>query len=53
MVDTIINHAAPTTEEAAEWILYYFGKKHETSFLVSARTCGFPLIQRMDAVAAF
>ena len=51
-IEEIIKHAAPTTEEAAEWILYYFGKKNETSFLVSARTCGFPLIQRMDAVAA-
>jgi len=51
-MESILSHVAPTKEEAAEWIVSYLAKKHETSFLVSARASGFPLIQRLEAVTA-
>ena len=49
-IEAILSQAAPTIEEEAEakWMLYYFGEKHETSVLVSACTCGFLLMQRIE-----
>jgi hypothetical protein len=51
-IESVLNYSAPSTEEGAEWLSYYMAKRHEVSFLVSAKDCGLPVIHQMDASTA-
>jgi hypothetical protein len=39
-------------EDAAEWLSYYLGKKHDGAFTLASEALGLPLVQRMDATNA-
>jgi hypothetical protein len=41
-------NGASNNENAAQWLSYYLGKRHEESFLTVSTTLGFPSMHRMD-----
>jgi len=56
-VDSILEHMVSEgsegtdSEDAAEWICYYIGKKFNSSFTIASEALGYPLVQRMDEAA--
>ncbi len=38
-------------DDAAEWLCYYIGKRHDPSFTLASESLGYPLVQHMDEAA--
>jgi hypothetical protein len=39
-------------EDAAQWLCYYLGRKHDASFTLACNALGIPLVERMDETSA-
>jgi hypothetical protein len=39
-------------EDAAQWLCYYLGRKHDASFTLACNALGIPLVERMDEASA-
>jgi hypothetical protein len=54
-IESMLEHIVVDSSDladAAEWICYYIGKRHDTSLTLASETLGYPLVQRMDGAAA-
>ncbi len=54
-IESLLSHVACEgleKDEAAEWLCYYIGRKHEASFTLASESLGYPLVQRMTEAAA-
>ena len=54
-IESLLSHVACEgleKDEAAEWLCYYIGRKHEASFTLASASLGYPLVQRMNEAVA-
>jgi hypothetical protein len=54
-LDKMLEHIAGgdnDKEDAAEWLSYYLGKRHDGAFTLASEALGLPLVQKMDATNA-
>ena len=54
-VESMLDHLAGDNcdkDDAAEWLCYYIGKRHDAAFTLASESLGYPLVQRMDEAAA-
>ena len=54
-LDKMLEHVAggdKDKEDAAEWLSYYLGKRHDGAFTLASEALGLPLVQKMDATNA-
>jgi hypothetical protein len=54
-VESMLEHAAGQdcdTDDASEWLFYYLGKHHNTSFTVASESLGYLLEQQITETAA-
>ena len=54
-IESILDHVAGgdcDADDAAEWLCYYLGKRHDASFTLASESLGYPLVQRMNEAAA-
>jgi hypothetical protein len=52
MLHHMSSGAETEMENAAQWLAYYLGKKHDTSFALACYALGIPLAEQMDDVGA-
>jgi len=54
-IESLLSHVACEgleNDDAAEWLCYYIGRKHEASFTLASESLGYPLVQRMTEAVA-
>lgn len=54
-IDSILDHIVPVgndKDDAAEWMSFFLGKKHDGAFTLASEALGLPLVQRLDDASA-
>lgn len=54
-IESMLNHIAGEgfdEEDAAEWLAFYVGERHDASFTLASDNLGIPLIEQMNEASA-